>query len=672
VQLLSQIENLAGSEGLDQVTPSSAQEILSCVFRDASIGLVITDQTGRFLNPNAAFCAMTGYSREELQQKDFASITHPDDRRPNLTVKAAIESGRVQTAVFEKRYIRKNGSTVWVRVNVTVLRDKDASAPVHFVTLAEDISQSKIAAEALEHSEMRFRALIENALDVIALIRADGTLLYLSPSIARVTGYEPEELVGRNAFEFIHPDDAPLVQERIGLLMGDEQRPTGVEFRFKNKDSQWRTIEGFGRNLNSVSAVQSIVVNCRDITERIEAQRRIAAANRELEEALSAAREATEMKSRFLANMSHEIRTPMNGILGMSELLLDTKLDSEQQEYAAGVHKSTTSLLTIINDILDISKIEAGKLSLENIPFRLKEAVDDVTGLIAPLAVEKGIAYETTFASGTECAVSGDPVRFRQVLINLAGNAVKFTASGRVRLTIAAEPDNKSHVNVSCIVEDTGIGMTADELEHVFESFRQGDDSTTRKYGGTGLGLSISRELARLMHGEIEFESKPYKGTKVTFTAALGKPAFSSRVPIDEDGERLFDTEPVLGRILVAEDNEINARIAFRLLSKAGHCVEIVRNGQQAVEAVRRAAWDLVLMDVHMPVLDGLEATKIIRSLPGCDSLPIIALTASAMSGDREQCLAAGMTGYLSKPLVAREVLSTINRTLRSRQCLHA
>ena len=617
---------------------SPVQELILRVFREASVGLVITDHVGRFVVINDAFCNMTGYSREELAQRDFASITHPSDRQPNVQLKDAMRTGQVCTAVFEKRYIRKDGETVWTRLNVTLLRAEDGTSP-RFLTLAEDISESKRAIESLELSEKRYRALIENALEIILLLHRDGTLLYASPSITRVLGYLVEEFVGRNAYEFIHPDDWPAVRQKVARTLINEWETTAASFRVRNKNGDWRVIEGTGQNLESLAAVQAIVVNGRDVTERYQAEQQINAANRELEKALTVAREATELKSRFLANMSHEIRTPMNGILGMSELLLGTHLDVEQQEYADCIRKSTCSLLTIINDILDISKIEAGKLTLEAIPFSLQEAVDDVAALIGPIATEAGIGFRTSIKNPAIHAVCGDPVRFRQVLINLMGNAVKFTKKGEVRLTVESYPEPDRKIRICCRVEDTGIGIPCEQLTHVFESFCQGDNSTTRKFGGTGLGLPISRELARLMHGDLSCESILGVGTAFTFTAVLGQSDEVARQP-SVTPQRLADATPVSGRILIAEDNEINARIASRMLSKAGYSAIVVADGQQAVEAARCGEWDLVLMDIQMPVLDGFEATRAIRKLPRSAGVPIVALTANAMSGDREQCLA--------------------------------
>jgi len=647
----------------ESLLASSVQDIVSTILCDASIGVAITDETGRWLTANAAFCELLGYTLEEMKEVDFASLTHPDDRKLSVQWKTDMLGRRAGTTVFEKRYIRKDGRIVWVRLNVIVLRTGNI---FRFLSLAEDISSTKSAEEALRQSELRFRSLIENALDITAVVRTDGTFIYLSPSVEKVLGVAPHRIQGKRISRFVHSDDAETIELSLRELASGV--PETVIGRFRHRDGTWRILEGVANRLDNGS---EIVVNARDVTERVEAHGRLQDSNRKLAQALAYAREATELKSRFLANMSHEIRTPMNGILGMSELLLTTNLTSEQQEYAAAIHKSATSLLTIINDILDISKIEAGKLSLESVPFRLREAARDVAVLLMSAASEKGIEFGWAVEEGTPDVVTGDPVRFRQVLLNLLGNAIKFTAAGSVRLNLIGQPDGPDHVRVAVVVADTGIGIAPEQQPHLFESFRQADDSTTRRFGGTGLGLTISRELARMMGGDVTFESVPGCGTTFTFTAVFSA-AEGQLCPVSELELSELPSTTACGRILLAEDNEINARLALRILTKAGHTVVVVNDGRQAVKAFRQGRWDLVLMDVQMPVMDGFQAAREIRSLPESEHVPIIALTANAMAGDREACLLAGMNDYLSKPLSGSQVLLRIAYWLRWRAALEA
>ncbi len=656
-----------GYETSNVLTDSQVEGFISSIFHDASIGMVISDHRGRFLVMNEAFCKTVGHDPEELVGRDFASITHLDDRRPNVQLLKDLGRGRARTAVFDKRYIRKDGGIVWVRLNVTVLGMPNGEESARFLTLCQDITENKRAEQALKQSERRFRSLIENALDIITILRPDGTVVYDSPAISRVLGYSPEEMTGHSVFEHLHPDDRESARLALAEVIAGGREGVLTPYRFYHKDGTLRVLEATGQNLAAIPGIEGIVVNSRDVTEHYTAQERITAANRELEQALAVAREATELKSRFLANMSHEIRTPMNGIIGMSDLLNDAALDSEQQEISEAIRTSARSLLTIINDILDISKIEAGRLTLENVPFRISDAVRDVATLFAAGAAEKHIDFQAVIEEDVPDTVSGDPVRFRQVLVNLVGNAVKFTDEGGVHLGVASMAGPSEFVRVVCTVSDTGIGISPVQQSYLFQSFRQGDNSTTRRFGGSGLGLSISRELARMMKGNVTVESTLGEGATFRFTAMLGQPRSSEALPPCEASSSEDALTAICARILVAEDNDINARLATRILEKAGHSVCVARDGDQALRAFAQAEWDVVLMDVQMPVMDGVEAARQIRRLPGGKSTPIIALTANAMAGDRERYLAAGMNDYLSKPLDARQMLAKIQQALRKR-----
>jgi PAS domain S-box-containing protein len=542
----------------------------------------------------------------------------------------------------------------------------------------ELVEQARRHIDEIQESEERYRDLFENTTDLIQSIRADGRLLYVNRAWREILGYSEEEITGLSVFEIIHPNARESYKAEFRKVISGAEVDK-IETVFATKDGRAITVEGS----SGCKFVNGEAVSTRDIFRDITERKRIEA---ELERTRDAALESARLKSEFLANMSHEIRTPMNGIIGMTELTLDTTLSSEQREYLDMVKLSAESLLSVINDILDFSKIEAGRLELDRVKFDLSECLSDITKPLVLRASQKGLELSYHVAAGVPKNVIGDHNRLRQILVNLIGNAIKFTEQGKISVLVDKESQTGEEVCLHFSVKDTGIGIPADKQAVIFEAFMQADGSTTRKYGGTGLGLAITSQLVELMGGKIWVESfspsdmaeDGNPGSTFHFTVHLGlqkltEAKTSLESSASSQGLATLGDAPLPDnsrrRILLAEDNLINQKLAIRILEKRGHSIELVTNGRQAVTAFEREQFDLVLMDVQMPEMNGFEATNLIRQREQVTRThtPILAMSAFAMKGDRERCLAAGMDEYISKPVRPHELLQIIERLAPAR-----
>jgi len=778
---------------------------LAAAIEQIADGVMITDTEARIAYVNPAFTRMTGYSAEEVigQTPRFLKSGRQDPALYEDLWKAVL-AGQVWHGELVNR--RKDGTCYTEEMTITPVRDA-AGVTTNFIAIKQDVTERKRAEEALRVSEEQFRQLAENIREVFFIGEPDpARLTYLSPAYEEVWGRPREQVYDRADawIETIHPED----RERANSLFTRSYRGerSTAEYRVVRPDGSVRDIRARVFPVHDAAGrFYRVVGIAEDITEAKQMEA-------EMVKAKDAAEAANRAKSEFLANMSHEIRTPMNGIIGMTELVLDTELSPEQRDNLETVRASADALLGIINDILDFSKIEASRMELERIPFDLRATVSATLKVLAVRAHEKNLELSAAFDVNVPAVVAGDPGRFRQVLTNLVGNAIKFTEKGEVvvRVERLSNPAPDGAV-LRFRVTDTGMGIAPDKQAAIFKPFVQADASSTRRFGGTGLGLTIASQLVQMMGGQIWVESEPCRGSTFHFTAQFGvadapvepspradtsalqglpvlvvddnatnrhilgetlghwgmtpfltaaapdalallrwakkagKPfpliIVDARMP-DMDGFTLSEeikhdpelagcatmmltsggqrgdgarcrkigveaylTKPVaeselldavlrvLGRhedaieshalvtrhalreertslrILIAEDNPVGQRLAVRLVEKQGHSAVAVASGRQALSALERERFDLVLMDVQMPEMDGFEATAAIRQHEKETGahLPIIAMTAHAMQGDRERCLAAGMDGYVTKPVGVKELFAAIEGVLHVR-----
>jgi signal transduction histidine kinase/ActR/RegA family two-component response regulator len=428
-------------------------------------------------------------------------------------------------------------------------------------------------------------------------------------------------------------------------------------------------IEKLGESFNEM--ITALAASRRQVIEHQEhLELKIQERTMALAESMKRAEAASEAKSGFLANMSHELRTPLNGIIGMIDIVLATGINGQQREELEIARESAFSLLALVNDILDISKIEAGRLSLENIPFSPRKLVDDGCKLISAGARQKGLNLTWEVESQVPAWLVGDPLRIQQILANLLGNAVKYTPHGRVDVRASSRPVAPGVIELRFDVKDTGIGIPQHALSTIFRKFTQADNSNTRKYGGTGLGLAIAQELADMYRGGIRVESEEGRGSTFHVTLELreAEPA-AAGIPdsVVPDLAGIEAANGVRARILVVEDNAVNQKVVTKLLGKRGYRTEVAGNGREALAALERSTFDVVLMDLQMPVMDGLEATRLIRLNPRWRTLPVIGLTAHATAEGRDQCLKAGMDEYVTKPIRASALWEAVDKALSRR-----
>jgi len=681
------------------------KEYFEALFKSASHAIVLLDMKLRVVNVNPAFEALFGYTLQHVKDQPIDALLVPEHKTGEAKhIFARIDGG--EGVLYQTVRKRHDGSLVEVEINGTKIvkqgrqigyyinyRDistrKQTERELKALNYELMASKQQLSAafqqliasntqlianeKALRQSEELFRLISENAADLIALVDRKGNFLYTSPSYQTMLGYSPKELQGTWCFNYVHEDDqqhaVDTFQKSIHTKLGHR-----LEYRVRHKDGDWRVVETSSNVICDAYGVpEKFVMVSHDVTNR-----------KQTEQALQKAKEASELanrsKSEFLANMSHEIRTPLNGIVGYADLLLEERLSDEQYEFAKVIQTAARYLLDIINEILDLSKIEAQGVELEQKPFVLNEIISEKIRVIQPRVAGNAVALNVRISDQLPDVLIGDPVRVGQVILNLLSNAAKFTDEGSI--TISAnraedKPVGDDTFPLELAVQDTGIGIANEKLQLVFKSFSQVDSSSSRRYEGTGLGLAITEKLVNLMGGTIDVESAPGKGTKFTVFLPLRQSTAGQIVAQAPAASTVRVTDyrgrPAAGKqrrklitagapnILLAEDNEMNWRLFQTILTQAGYRLTIVENGEEVLKALEVEDFDMILMDMQMPLLDGFETTRRIRQNKEFDAVPIIALTAYAMMGDAERCIQAGCDDYITKPINRKRFMACIS-----------
>ena len=762
-----------------------SEERFRATFEQAAVGMCQANMNGYLTQMNQRFCDFVGYNTEELLQMNFADLTYPQDLEKELAMVEELVSGKRNDYSIEKRYIRKDGSLVWVNVTVTIVDSPDGT-PLYFIAMIEDIDRRKQAEKELKESEERFKALhnasfggitihdkgiildcnrglsdisgysyeeligmngllliaeshrdlvmskilagyekpyeamgvrkdgteytlrlearnipykgkqvrvvefrditeqkqaekallekteelevyFTSSLDLLCIANTKGEFVRLNPEWENVLGYSVDELEGRIFLDFVHPDDLEATIETVSKLEKQE-KVSRFENRYRAKDGTYRWIEW-----RSVPIGELIYAAARDITLRKEAEEKLLEyaeeledKNLELDKALIKAEEATRAKSDFLANMSHEIRTPMNGVIGMTNLLLTTKLNEEQRHYVDTVKKSGENLLELINDILDISKIEAGKLEIDEVDTNIQEILEEVASLLSVKAHDKELEFICIADPEVPVNIKADPARLKQVLINLGGNAIKFTKEGEVVIRVTLESKSDSEETLRFSVRDTGIGIPYGKKNLLFQKFSQVDASTTRYYGGTGLGLAISRELVELMNGEIGFESEEGKGSEFWFKLKLEKVS-AAEMPEWHD----MGIEGI--HALVVDDNRTNREVLVKLLTSWNMQVEEAKDGPSAIQKLFKAheegePYQIALLDMQMPGMDGSLLGRIIKSDKDLSNISLVMLSSAGQMPESWTQNKNNFAACLSKPIKSSVLFTKLSSLFSKEQ----
>jgi two-component system CheB/CheR fusion protein len=650
---------------------AKSEKNFRAMFEDMPIGIVNLSIDGYFLDVNQSFCKFVGYSSEELMNLTFLEITPSEFIEQDMEVYNKLINNEITEFTFEKKYRRKDDVEIWGNTSVRLIFNEDGS-PQKFIAAIEDIDLIKKSQLLITESEQRFQLVADAAPVLIWLSGTDSLCYWFNKVWLEFVGRTLEQEIGHGWAEGVHPDDFAHCLD-IYITNFNLRLPFKMEYRVRHHSGEYRWLLDTGvPRFNAEGDFEGYIGSCVDIHEMKLLQLDEQKTAQAMFEAKEAAEVLAQSKTDFLANMSHEIRTPMNAILGLSELALHSK-ENNEKEYLEKIHGASENLLIILNDILEFSKLESAEVKITADYFNLGEVINNLNNLFEEIARQKNLTFRLTVSSDVERHLIGDELRLQQVLTNLLNNSIKFTTTGFVSLGIeVCEKDNNRTV-LKFSVRDSGIGISAQHQQLLFKPFTQADTSISRRFGGTGLGLVISQKFIHLMGGEISLESKLNEGSHFWFTLPfeISKKSHSKEfLPVTHSkratAEELEKASKLLinKRVLLVEDTPLNQQVASEFLRNAKMRVVVADNGKEALSILEHNAFDIILMDIQMPVMDGLEATGLIREKPKFAKLPIIAMSAGVTFEEQKKCQVVGMTDFIAKPINPLQMLEKIKHHL--------